>query len=162
MDGETSSVPADIAATRRRAGLTQSELARRTGLSQPNISAYETGRRRPNAATLATIRRALGPRPSELLAEHRTEIAALVAAHRGSRAWVFGSAATADDRAGSDLDLLVEFAPGASLIDLSALTLELEGLLGIPVDIVSAGGLRGAIGDSIRDTAIPLVTEAAA
>lgn len=146
----------DIKDLRRRAGLTQQELARRAGLSQPNISAYESGRRQPNRATLAAIRRALGRRPSELLCEYRDEVSACVARHHGLRAWVFGSAATATDDHRSDLDLLVEFAPGTTLIDLSALTIELEDLLGIPVDVVSAGGLRGAVGEAIRATAVPL------
>ena len=39
---------------RRRRGLTQGELARRAGTSQPVISAYEHGRRDP---TLGTLRR---------------------------------------------------------------------------------------------------------
>jgi transcriptional regulator with XRE-family HTH domain len=53
---------------RRRAGLTQSELARRAGIPQSVLSAYERGRRQPAAAALGRILRsagfdlALGPR----------------------------------------------------------------------------------------------------
>jgi transcriptional regulator with XRE-family HTH domain len=45
--------PADLLiAVRRRQGLTQAELARRAGTSQPVISAYEHGRRDPTVGTL--------------------------------------------------------------------------------------------------------------
>ena len=45
---------------RRRAGLTQAELARRAGTSQPVISAYEHGRRDPSIETLRRLVRAAG------------------------------------------------------------------------------------------------------
>jgi transcriptional regulator with XRE-family HTH domain len=45
---------------RKRAGLTQSELARRAGTSQPVISAYEHGRRDPSIETLRRLVRAAG------------------------------------------------------------------------------------------------------
>src|SRR5947208_1915063 len=44
-----------IKAVRRRRGLTQAELARRAGTSQPVISAYEHGRRDPSYETLRTL-----------------------------------------------------------------------------------------------------------
>ena len=43
---------------------------------------------------------------------------------------------------GSDIDLLVEFEPGSSLFDLMRLEDELATLLGVQVDVVSAGGLK--------------------
>jgi transcriptional regulator with XRE-family HTH domain len=45
---------------RKRAGLTQAELARRAGTSQPVISAYEHGRRDPSIETLRRLVRATG------------------------------------------------------------------------------------------------------
>jgi transcriptional regulator with XRE-family HTH domain len=45
---------------RARAGLTQRELARRTGVAQPLISAYEKGRRQPGADMLLRLLRATG------------------------------------------------------------------------------------------------------
>jgi len=45
---------------RKRAGLTQAELARRAGTSQPVISAYEHGRRDPSITTLRRLVRATG------------------------------------------------------------------------------------------------------
>jgi transcriptional regulator with XRE-family HTH domain len=41
-------------------GLTQAELARRTGMQSSVLSAYEHGRRQPSGAALARIARAAG------------------------------------------------------------------------------------------------------
>lgn len=49
-----------IRIARRRAGLTQDALARRSATSQAAISAYESGRRSPSVATLARILGAAG------------------------------------------------------------------------------------------------------
>lgn len=55
--------PADlISAVRRRRGLTQVELARRAGTSQPVVSAYEHGRRDPTYGTLRRLVEASGER----------------------------------------------------------------------------------------------------
>lgn len=51
-----------IRAVRRRQGLTQAELARRAGTSQPVISAYEHGRRDPTTETLRKLVEAGGER----------------------------------------------------------------------------------------------------
>lgn len=40
---------------RKRAGLTQSELARLTGVAQPNISDYEGNRRSPTVRTMLAL-----------------------------------------------------------------------------------------------------------
>ena len=55
---------------------------------------------------------------------------------------LFGSVARGDDRPDSDIDLLVDFDRDSSLFDLMRMTRELEELLGHPVDVVSAGGLK--------------------
>ena len=51
---------AALTRARKRAGLTQAELARRAGTSQPVISAYEHGRRDPGVETLRRLIRATG------------------------------------------------------------------------------------------------------
>ncbi len=51
-----------IQAVRRRQGLSQAELARRAGTSQPVISAYEHGRREPSVETLRKLVEAGGER----------------------------------------------------------------------------------------------------
>ena len=45
---------------RRRAGLTQSDLAQRAGTSQPVVSAYERGHRDPSYGTLQRLVAAAG------------------------------------------------------------------------------------------------------
>lgn len=49
-----------IQALRRDAGLTQSELARRGGTSQPTIAAYEAGTKSPTLRTVAQLARGAG------------------------------------------------------------------------------------------------------
>lgn len=55
-------------------------------------------------------------------------------------------------RWGSDVDLLVDLQSGRTLIDQIGLWRDLEALLGVRVDVVSAGGLTER-DDDIRDDA---------
>lgn len=85
-----------------------------------------------------------GPDPGALRAklhDHRQAIVALAARRGASNVRVFGSVARGDHDAGSDIDLLVDLAPGVTLFDLSRLSHELSDLLGVRVDIVSARAL---------------------
>lgn len=127
---------------RLAAGLTQNELAERSGVAQPNIAAYENGQRRPSTAMLTRLRTAAKPRPSVVLAEHRGAIIDLAHRHRADRVRVFGSASRGQDISGSDIDLLVRFAPDADVFDLADLTEALQELTGLHVDVVSERGLR--------------------
>lgn len=85
----------------------------------------------------------------------RHEINVLVRRHQGRTAALFGSVARGDDTPASDIDFLVEFEPGSSLFDLMDLQEALEQLLGAPVDVVSAGGLKDR-DDHIRKEAVPI------
>ena len=53
---------------RRAQGMTQEQLAERSGFSQQYISGLENGRRNPTVVTLYEIADALGSTPVELLA----------------------------------------------------------------------------------------------
>lgn len=86
---------------------------------------------------------------------HRDEIDDLVREHRGIKASVFGSAARGDDTASSDLDFLVEFEQGSTLFDVIHLRDVLTELLGVPVDVVSLGGLKER-DEHIRREAVPI------
>lgn len=57
---------------------------------------------------------------------------------------IFGSALRDDFRPGSDVDVLVTFAPNAhiSLFDMAQMQIELEALFSRPVDLVEKAGLR--------------------
>jgi len=56
----------------------------------------------------------------------------------------------------SDLDLLVEFEPGRSLLDHIALAQDLKDLLGREVDVVTEGGLHWYIRDRVCREAVSL------
>lgn len=145
----------DVAAIRRRAGLTQRQLAELSGVAQPNIAAYERGTRRPSAKMLARLSAAAKPRPSLALAAHKAEVKKLARLHKAVDVKVFGSVARGDDVPGSDVDLLVRFAPDASLFDQMELAQDIEDILGVRVDVVSEAGLRGGH-DEIQAQARPL------
>ena len=55
------------------------------------------------------------------LESHRREILEMAACHGARNVRVFGSIARGDDRATSDVDLLVDMEPGRTLLDLIAL-----------------------------------------
>lgn len=140
---------------RRQAGLSQSKLAELAHVSQPNLSAYEAGKRTPRPETLARIMRMLRRRPSEILFENRQQILDVAAQNRASNVRVFGSAVRGEDTVDSDIDLLVDLDPGASLFDLSGLRGDLIDLLGVDVDVIQSG-TTGATMDQIISEAIPL------
>jgi hypothetical protein len=76
------------------------------------------------------------------LRQRRDQILALADRHGARNVRVFGSVARGDAVAGSDLDLLVDFEPGRSLMDHGELIMDLEAVLGCRVDVVGARGLR--------------------
>jgi uncharacterized protein len=76
-------------------------------------------------------------RPSAALHAHRDEIRRIVAANHAANARVFGSTLHGADNDESDLDILVDALPGATLFDLGAIQVELEELLGVSVDVVT-------------------------
>lgn len=136
------------------AGLTQAELARRSGIPQPNIAAYETGRRRPADATLARLGEALAPLPREVLRERRDTVISTLERHHMTNVRVFGSVAAGTDRPGSDIDLLVDAGADLDLLDLVDAATELELLLGTHVDIVTSRSLHE--GHEVARTAVAL------
>ncbi|WP_431926690.1 nucleotidyltransferase family protein [Amycolatopsis tucumanensis] len=91
-----------------------------------------------------------------MLARYRKEVLALAHTHKARNVRVFGSVARGEDDEGSDIDLLVDLAPGADLVDLAALGVELERLLGYPVDIVPARMLKRDVGPAVLAEAVEL------
>lgn len=144
-----------IRQARNAAGLTQTELARRSGVAQSNIAAYENGRRNPSVTMVARLLSSIRQRPSELVNRHRSAIRRIGAAHKAREIRIFGSVAEGKDTVDSDLDVLVTFEPGASLFDVAALSEELHQLLGVPVVVLSTGGLKER-DQHIRASAVPV------
>ncbi len=69
---------------------------------------------------------------------------------------VFGSVLRGADQDGSDLDLLVDALPGTTLFDLGGLQDELEGLLGVPVDVLTPGDLPAKFRQQVLAEAQPV------
>lgn len=93
-------------------------------------------------------------KPSEALRLHRADIRRVVEQGRMSNPRVFGSVLRGEDGSGSDLDLLVDVPPGATLLDLGAVQFELEQLLGVPVDLLTPGDLRANFRDQVLKEAV--------
>jgi len=88
--------------------------------------------------------------------QSQSEAIHAIALRHGARSIsVFGSVARGEERPESNVDILVEFEPGASLLNLMRLQDDLEALLGCNVDVVSAGGLK-VRDEHIRREAIPV------
>lgn len=87
--------------------------------------------------------------------EKRAEILRLAESHGARNIRVFGSVVRADNRDDSDVDLLVEFDKGKSLLDLIGLKLDLEDLLGAKVDVVTPNSLS-YIRNRVLAEALPL------
>ena len=80
-------------------------------------------------------------RPSLVLDLKRNAVREAASRFRTANPRIFGSVLHGTDRDGSDLDLLVDALPGATLFDLGGLQDELEELLGIHVDLLTPADL---------------------
>jgi uncharacterized protein len=160
--------------TRVGAGLSQAELAFRAGVAQSVISAYEAGRRQPSLPTLARLIDAAGcdlvvdiqhqpPQLSRLsgpvgrrVRRRRRDLVAAAAAHEVTNLRVFGSVARGEDRADSDVDLLVDLPPNMGLLGLGRVQAELEAILGTTVDLLPASDLKPEVRARAERDLVPL------
>jgi len=91
-----------------------------------------------------------------LRAERREEILRL-AGRRGAHSLrVFGSVARGEANENSDLDLLVAWEPGRSLMDHAGLVEDLQELLGVKVHVGTEKALHWYVRDRILREATPL------
>ncbi len=159
---------------RRRARLSQVELSHRAGVAQSVISAYELAARQPSLPTLARLIAATGmelrvqvarPRPAPLrlhgplgarLFRERARVREIAGRHGLTHPRVFGSVARSEETEASDVDVLVDVAPGVGLLGLARCQHELELLLRAPVDLVPASDLKPAVARRVLGEARPL------
>ena len=92
----------------------------------------------------------------ELIGAKREEVLRLAAKHGARNVRIFGSVARGEADAASDLDFLIELEPGRNLLDMGGLLIDLQSLLGRPVDVISEKGLRPSIRARVLREAVPL------
>jgi len=123
------------------------------GLSQRQIS-EAVGRSQPEVSRLLRFhgRTALG----QTLESQRGQLVKLFSAAGGRNVRVFGSVSRGEDKPGSDVDLLVDFADPVSLFALSRLEAAATSLVGAPVDVVPSNSLRANVAAQALAEAVPL------
>ncbi len=90
------------------------------------------------------------------LKAQREDILRLAALHGARNLRGFGSVARGEEDSASDVDFIVDMAPGKSLLDLGGLLMDLQELLGCSVDIVTERGLKARLRNRVLEEAIPL------
>jgi len=95
-------------------------------------------------------------RPSIALNMKREAVRSAVNRYRTTNPRIFGSVLHGNDRDGSDLDLLVDALPGATLFDLGGLQEELQTLLGVEVDVRTPADLPPKFRAKVVEEAQPL------
>ena len=160
---------------RLRAQLSQTELARRAGVAQSVISAYEAGRREPSLATLTRMVTATGHTVKLELEENevairgipdtpigrrlrrnRSALLAVAARHGAKNLRVFGSVARGEETSESDVDIVADLPSGIGLFELGAFERELSDILKANVDLAPFDGLRPRVRAEVDAEAIPL------
>jgi predicted nucleotidyltransferase len=125
-----------------REGLTQQEIARAVGRSQPEVS------RLLHFAGTSTNGR--------VLRAHRTEVRGVLRAYGLRNVRVFGSTGRGEDGKDSDIDLLATPTRPLGLLTQARAEHELTELLGTPVDLVLDSNLRPDLRERILEEATPL------
>jgi predicted nucleotidyltransferase len=91
-----------------------------------------------------------------LRTERRAEILGIAERHGARNLRVFGSVVRGEATPLSDLDLLIDWEPGRSLLDHAALVLDLQDLLGARVEVGTERSLHWYVRDRILREAVPL------
>jgi predicted nucleotidyltransferase len=95
-------------------------------------------------------------RPSQVLASRREDVLALARERGATNVRVFGSVARGEDSLSSDIDLLVDFPPGTTLLTVIGLELALRELVDVDVDLGPADALRPEMRERVLGEAQPL------
>lgn len=157
-----------IRLARRRSGLTQVALAELAGIPQSVISEYENGRREPSFGAVDRLVAAAGlvvevsphahqeERMLTRVRAHASDLRRALEPLGAREIHVFGSVARGDDSDSSDVDLLVDLAPGVGMFGLLRMQREAESILGRAVDLVPREGLKAEVAETALREAIPL------
>jgi predicted nucleotidyltransferase len=94
--------------------------------------------------------------PSVALDLNRTAVRDATIRFPATNPRIFGSVLHGTDLEGSDLDLLVDALPGATLFDLGGLQVELEEVLGVKVDLLTPADLPRKFRDRVLAEAQPV------
>ena len=175
--GGTDSAAALVQLLRQHAGLTQTELASRSGTTQAMIARYESGAVSPTLRTLDRIFRECGsrleityapakraPREAKLsgplgqkVAANRRAIRQIVRREGAANPRVFGSVARGAESARSDIDIVVTLPKRqGDLKPLLRIKDQLSGLLKAKVDVVSESALRPQVLRGLAKDSVPI------
>lgn len=95
-------------------------------------------------------------KPSEALAANRVAIRRIVESRHARNPRVFGSVLHGNDTEDSDLDIIIDTTAETSLLDVAAIQVELEDLLGVKVDVLTPGGLPDSFRNDVVAKAVPV------
>ncbi len=88
--------------------------------------------------------------------QKREAILATAARYGAHDVRIFGSVARGDATESSDLDLIVRFDVGRSLLDHGGLVMDLCEILGVKVDVIDEDGMLPRFRQHVMKEAIPL------
>lgn len=94
--------------------------------------------------------------PAELIRAKRDEILRIAAKHGARNVRLFGSVARGEARPESDVDFLIDAGPVTSSWFPAGLIVDLQDLLGRPVEVVTENGLNPLIRERVLEEAVPL------
>lgn len=95
-------------------------------------------------------------RASDIYKQHKAGIREISSRYPVANIRVFGSVLRGDDNEASDIDILVDTFPEATLFDLGGLQDEIQVLLGIRVDLLTPGELPSRSRAAILKEAQPV------
>lgn len=129
-------------------GVSQREIAKALGVTQSAVSQMiATSRERAKLAR--------GP-VGRKLAEHRAEVIRIARSRGASNVRVFGSVARGEDDEDSDVDLLVSMPGKLSMFTIAGLGMDLEDLIGFPVDIIPEQLVKREVLPTLSASAVTL------
>jgi predicted nucleotidyltransferase len=103
----------------------------------------------------SSVRASIGAR-ARILRRRRGALLDVLRREGAANPRVFGSVARGEEGPTSDIDLLVDLDPEATLLDLARIRRVVEEVVGAPIDVAVPGMLKEAIRARAEQEAIPL------